>query len=103
MGGFGSGSHWGGWAKETVENCLTLDANRWSREGLFRPGARAGGWQWTYHGGRTCSIAYTLHVEPDGYGEVRLGYTVTPPGGEPERLEYLEYGVELDATRPEFG
>jgi hypothetical protein len=49
MGGSGSG-RWG-WQHHkatTVEQCLDLDANRWTREGLLIAGIRTSGtWTWT--------------------------------------------------------
>src|SRR5262245_29271817 len=64
MGGPGSGNHyhwWRGGKKTTVEECLSIDANRWTREGIFRAGAgHTGRWLWKYAGGRECSIGYEV-------------------------------------------
>jgi hypothetical protein len=100
MGGIGSGSH--GWRpvkKETVEDCLSFDANRWAREGILREGARrSGSWHWTYASGRACSIGYEV-VTVAGTSFVRLYYTREQAG----QKEASDYRVGLTTTRPRFG
>ena len=70
MGGYGS-SRWG-WhsAKTTVEECRSLDASRWQREGILAPDhIQAGGWSWTdaRTGKRQASIGYEVRTgEPMG-------------------------------------
>ncbi len=102
MGGPGSGS-WYRWDKKTtVEECRHIDAGRWMREGILAPDLRRwGGWVWTNSstGEQTASIGYEVNttiLRP----WVRLFYTVTPHGGEPEPYDYK---IFLTTTRPHFG
>jgi hypothetical protein len=84
-----------------VENCLCLDAARWMREGILRAGFnRQGSWKWVYSGGRCSSIDYFITMEETDEPHVRLSYTITPRGEEPEPLNYC---VLLERTRPTFG
>lgn len=102
MGGYGS-SRWR-WhsAKTTVEDCRSLDASRWQREGILAPDhIQAGGWSWTdaHTGERLASIGYDVRTgETDG--RLRLIYTVTMAGGDPQKVDYT---VPLVTTRPHFG
>src|SRR5262245_16238079 len=62
MGGAGSGNYYHWWRsgkKTVVEDCLSLDANRWTREGILRAGVLASGsWQWTYSNGQGFIVSY---------------------------------------------
>src|SRR5262245_41556332 len=105
MGGSGSGAHYYHWwrpaKKTTVEACLSLDANRWSREGVLKAGAyQSGSWCWKYRGGRECSIGYTVMTLGPGPHVVRLSYS-WPSANKGER-ESAEYEVVLTTTRPRF-
>ncbi len=102
MGGYGSG-RWGLHSKATtVEECRSLDVNRWMREGIIVPDTRRwGGWAWTnsHTGEQTASLGY----EADTRGRVpwvRLFYTITPRGGEP--VDY-DYKILLASTIPNYG
>jgi hypothetical protein len=105
MGGSGSGSHYHWWRrgkKTVVEDCLSLDANRWTREGILRAGVHlSGGWQWEYAGGHKCSIGYELRTLNPAYPLVRLHYSRTQPGTDEQ--EPADYCVRLATTRPRFG
>src|SRR5262245_48017606 len=105
MGGPGSGNHdhwWRAGKKTTVEECEALDANRWMREGILKPGVHlTGGWRWVYHGGRENSISYEVDTLDPARPAVRLFYTVTRSGT--KERESLDYPVELTTTRPRFG
>lgn len=96
MGGYGSGRR-GTCYK--VEECLTLDATRWQRDGFFRGcESRIGAWEWrnSVTGKATCSIGY--RVEPAGGAwQVHLNYTIT------QTREALDYHLRLAATRPQYG
>jgi hypothetical protein len=104
MGGPGSGVtyyHW--WRpskKEVVEDCRHLDANRWMREGILKPGVRhSGGWYWFRDAQRkevASSIGYEVNTL-DGEGWVRLHYRVSRTG------EDLDYTLDLTTTAPRFG
>lgn len=95
MGGPGSGS-WYRWSKKnTVEECRTLDINRWSREGLLRPGLYFS-WAWKDDQG---SVKASIEVRTLP-GAVELAYTVTPRGGEPQEIRYQ---VPLTYTPCNYG
>jgi hypothetical protein len=105
MGGTGSGNHdhwWRSGKKEVVEDCLSLDANRWMREGYLGASVQAlGSWQWTYRSGSRFSVSYTVDTRDLADPFVRLSYSwVWPPAQEPQSADYL---VRLTATRPRFG
>jgi hypothetical protein len=105
MGGSGSGSyyHWWRRAKKTVvEDCLSLDANRWMRAGILRAGIqRAGSWEWTYTRGRRCSISYEVLTQDMETARLRLTYSRRRAGA--EEKESVDYHVRLATTRPRFG
>jgi hypothetical protein len=105
MGGPGSGSHYHWWRsskKTTVEVCKSLDANRWMREGILKPGVCfVGSWRWVYQGGRENSITFEVDARDPVLPSLRLSYTITRRGD--ERGESLDYSVELTTTRPRFG
>ena len=47
MGGYGSGRRNGYDKADTVEDCRSLDANRWMREGILKAGVwHSGLWCW---------------------------------------------------------
>jgi hypothetical protein len=95
MGGPGSGRRWH--KKVVVEDCLTLDANRWLRDDLCRTGT----WRWIYPGGGGFSVSYELDTRESEDAFVRLwhssAWTVT------RRRESADYRVRLTATHPYFG
>jgi hypothetical protein len=105
VGGPGSGnfSHrWRPHRKGVVEDCLQLDAARWTREGILRAGVRqAGIWHWIFASGRECSLSYELNSVNAGDAWVRLDYScsVPPPG----QALAESYTVGLTTTRPPFG
>lgn len=102
MGGFGS-TRWGWHSKATtVEECRSLDVNRWTREGIITPDIRQyGSWVWTNSatGERTASIGYEVNTRGPAPW-VRLYYTVTPWGGDPVSYDYK---IALVTTMPNYG
>jgi hypothetical protein len=97
MGGPGSGSHYHWWRdgkKDVVESCRHLDAGRWMREGILKPGSwQAGVWTWFRDAERASSLEY----EVDTRGELpwlRLAYALTATG------ERVDYRIRLTTTRP---
>ncbi len=74
MGGYGSG-RWGAHSKATtVEECRSLDVNRWMREDIITPDARRMGiWIWknSYTGKQTASLGYEVDTR-NGRPWVRL-------------------------------
>jgi hypothetical protein len=103
MGGPGSGNRYP-WhrhpKKDTVEDCRSLDANRWMREGILKAGVHlAGTWAWyrdEQRKERTSSIGYEV-CTLGGQPWLRLHYTITPT------REPVDYRIVLATTRPRFG
>jgi len=106
MGGPGSGAlyyHWWRPSKKTVvEDCLSLDANGWTHEGMLRASVLAtGSWRWTYRSGKSFSVGYTVDTTDQAGPFVRLFYSWTwPTSPEPQSADYR---VRLTTTRPRFG
>jgi hypothetical protein len=105
MGGPGSGNfyHWWRPTKKTlVEDCLSLDANRWMREGILKAGVHQSGyWRWTYGSGGSFRVDYdVMTLDPARY-TMRLHYTWqwTATG----QVDSADYAVNLTTTRPRFG
>lgn len=103
MGGSSSGNHYHWWRpskKAVVEDCLSLDANRWMREGILRAGVhQSGSWRWVYHSGRECRIGYEVRTLDMERPFVRLSYSWTVG----ENKGTVDYPVSLAPTRPRFG
>jgi len=98
MGGSGSGNrfnHGFNGRKDTVEDCRTIDAGRWTREGVIKAGACQTGFrQWTC-GGDTFTIHYTAQASDLAEPRLSLWYSW--------RGEWVAYTAGLTATRPHFG
>jgi hypothetical protein len=105
MGGPGSGScyHWWRDNKKTVvENCLSLDANRWMREGKLKEGVyQVGSWAWTYPSGGRFVVNYEVNTTDLSSPCVRLWYTWVWTSIQQQDSE--DYSVRLTTTRPRFG
>jgi hypothetical protein len=103
MGGPGSGSHYHWWRdskKTTVEDCLSIDANRWMREGILKARVHlSGSWPWRYQSGRECSITYEVLTLDMTWPQVRLRYSLSRTG----KPESVDYHVRLATTCPRFG
>ena len=100
MGGYGSGRYslWHSKAT-TVDECTSIDANRWMREGiLVNDTQRWGGWQWTYTSGHKNSISYRVNTQAAA-GQLRLLYTTTVSGTKHE----MDYQVQLQTTPCNYG
>lgn len=97
MGGFGSGR--GAWRQTAiVEDCISIDACRWMREGIIRAGCRSSGaWCWTNSttGEATASITYRIDAGVRE-GFAHLSYTVRATG------KQVDYAVRLQATEPNY-
>jgi hypothetical protein len=103
MGGSGSGNFYHYWRdskKTTVEECLRLDANRWMREGILKPGFwLSGDWLWFRDSSlrvKAASIGYEVNTR-DLLPWVRLHYTTI------RTKEALNYRIRLTTTQPRFG
>ena len=104
MGGPGSDNHYyHGWRpakKTTVEECRSLDASRWMREGILKAGAwHSGGWCWFRDAAqteRTSDIRYEVNTTA-APSWLRLSYTFTASG------EAVDYRMWLATTCPRFG
>jgi hypothetical protein len=103
MGGSGSGNHYHWWRsskKTVVEDCRSLDANRWMREGILKTGVRlTGSWAWFRDKARTkqtSAISYEINTR-DAPPWLRLIYIFTAT------KDALDYRIRLVTTRPRFG
>jgi hypothetical protein len=85
--------------KKVVEECLSLDACHWRREGILKAGVfRSGTCRWTdSNGAETGAIGFVVYTVDSGGPWVRLSYTITPTG------EQVNDWVPLTTTRPHLG
>lgn len=98
MGGFGSGRGSGRQAA-IVEECLSIDACRWMREGIIRAGYRSSGaWRWTNAttGETTASINYRVDAGVVSGASAHLSYTLRTTGTQ------MNYAVCLQVTQPNY-
>src|SRR5688572_28610612 len=103
MGGPGSGNryHRRTNKKTVAEDCLSLDANRWAREGILKAGVHsAGSWLWTYGRGGTFRVHYQADARDLSAPFVRLWYAWT--WGSSPVPQSADYPVQLTTTRPRF-
>jgi hypothetical protein len=76
MGGFGSGRQAEVYSG-TVEESLSLDVNRFVREGIIRQECKTiGTISWSQFAGMTSSIGYEAYCDKDS-GNIRLFYTLS--------------------------
>jgi hypothetical protein len=103
MGGPGSGNHYHWWRpskKTVVEDCLDIDAFRWTRKGILRAGVhQAGSCRWVYQSGRECSVNYDVLTLDMTCPLLQLSYSRSAEG----QQETLDYAVDLTTTEPPFG
>ena len=99
MGGIGSGRQ-GGFGRDKVEGCRSLDVNRLQREGCLRDDW-SGGWQWTRNGEQAASIQ--LRSEQD---RLHLTYRMRICGGEwedvSETINIVSIPCRFGGVRPYF-
>jgi hypothetical protein len=105
MGGTGSGNHyhwWRGEKKTVVEECPSLDASRWKREGILQAGVRLmGSWYWTYRSGSRFKVNFDVNTLNQGYPFLQLSYCWV--WGATGQQDSATYPVELETTHPHFG
>jgi hypothetical protein len=105
MGGLGSGNdyHWWRSPKKTVvEDCLSIDANHWTREGILGAGIHSSNtWRWTYPSGSVFTVNYEVDTLNMASSFVRLWYSRAWPLTLQQASP--DYRVRLTATRPRFG
>jgi hypothetical protein len=103
MGGPGSGNRsWRFNTKTVVEDCLSIDANRWTREGILKAGVHTtGSWRWTYRSGSSFSVNYGVNTLDLNHPFVRLWYSWTWAGMKDPQTE--DYTVRLTITLPHLG
>jgi len=100
MGGLGSGRRWDS-AKATVEDYRCIDAVRWQREGIFKPGSHGRWLQQIWNDPRRkgeTSIGFEPHCD-EGGGAVRLKYTIIRGRKKTE----IDYAVPLTSTLTPWG
>jgi hypothetical protein len=85
-----------------VEDCLQLDANRLTRQGLLKEGSDRGGiLRWPGPGGGDFDVRYAANtVNPDS-AFLHLSYSWA--GGAPGEQGSAEYRVWLTTTRLRYG
>jgi hypothetical protein len=101
MGGFGSGNRNERSPKKyVVEDCLSLDATRWMREGILDVGIQhCASWCWYLDSSKTQKLA-TIDYEVDCASpdsQVWLSYTIAASG------ERIDYPISLENTEPKYG
>jgi hypothetical protein len=101
MGGYGSGRKFYS-ARTTVEDCRSIDAARWQREGVLRPltSCRSGSWIWSdaETGEQRASIGYESDCfEASGFASLR--YTITRQGASIA----VDYKISVTATKTPWG
>jgi hypothetical protein len=105
MGAQGSGNrdHW--WRspkKEVVEDCLSIDASRWTREGILKAGlCQADSCSWTYRSGDSITVNYEVNTLELTSPSVRLWYSRAWRAT--GQTDSADYHVGLATTRPYFG
>ncbi len=103
MGGSRSGNHWPRWNKKAVvDDCLSLDANHWMREGILKAkDISSGTWRWTYRNGNSFSIKYEVNTwdMTDPFVELCYSWVL----GTSKQQESADYCVRLTTSRPHFG
>lgn len=82
-----------GWRRK-LESCFRLDIPALRRHNVLTPGTWHG-WQWTRDGERTGYVNIAAMS-----GHLRLSYTWTPYGSEPQRIEQF---IGLERTACRFG
>ncbi len=92
----GSGSYYRFGSKDRVEDCLSLDARGWRRDGWLEPGSRFTS-TWRRGGRQTASIGVRVLGNP--VAAVELSYTVGSKGNREDIL----YRVPLSWTPCNFG
>src|SRR5581483_3224332 len=89
-------------ARTTVEDCRSIDAARWQREGVLRRlvSCHGGSWVWSDPdtGEQRASIGYESNCD-EASGFVRLHYIITRH----EEKTPLDYQVRLTTTKTPWG
>jgi hypothetical protein len=95
MGGLGSGRYERNSArKHRVEECLSLDANCWMREGILAAGIGCRNtWSWFRGTRKVASVEFDSDCSDS---QVWLSYTLASG-------EQVAYSFRLDATEPNYG
>ena len=100
MGGSGSGRRWHYGARLTTGACPALDVRRLARGDALVPG-REHSYSWTWRHGRKASIFFYVQGSEGGRATgLRLAYTVTASGSEPE---VVSQQVDLTWTACYYG
>lgn len=84
--------------RKTVEQCLRLNVDRMTRDGIFSKGpGRRWASKWTNRAGEeTDSIGYWVQADNCGQLYLQLGYTVT--NGFTKEVTPLNYRIDLTTT-----
>lgn len=100
MGGFGSGN----WRdrKTVVEDCLSIDANRWTRAGIIKAGiVNHGTMRWAYPNGGGFTIRFQVDTRQQTEPILRMSYDWI--WRSTEQVDSVSYAVGLETTKPFLG
>ena len=98
MGGWNSGRSGG---RPTVESGLTINFPLMMQRGWVKDGGNGfGSLQWSTNGEHRASIGYSYDMRDAGSAYLKLSYTRSPHGSEPEKVEQH---IRLTCTSPNYG
>lgn len=92
MGGYGSGRRDG---RATVEDCLSLNINKYAKWGYLKPGYRVGNLTWSIDGDEIGSCGFYSNVD-NSHASMRLSYNY-------ENKKHPEVEINLCWYSPGFG
>jgi hypothetical protein len=99
MGGYGSGRSGG---RPTTADGLTISLPLMMQRGWVQDGCvcNFGQLTWSTNGSHRASVGYSYDMVDPGFTHMRLKYTRSPSGREPEKVDQL---VHLTFTEPQYG
>ena len=88
--------------RQFVEDCLTIDANHWMREGILKLGDRRGGSRgWLRQGRGAYRIVFESLTEQAMLAEVQFAISWIWAGS--SATQNAKHSIGLVTTRPQFG
>jgi hypothetical protein len=105
MGGLGSGNFDHSWRspkKTVVEECIRLDANYLTRNGILKANVQhTGDCRWVYESGGSFSVRYDVNTLDFAAPSMRQSYSWVWVAT--KKQESADYRVRLTTTQPRFG